>query len=184
MALIPGSVPVTGLIAPTDTTDTFAVTDPVYGIDGLRSVLNLAARNSISTERRREGMIVYIQYDHSYWRLIPPPWDGSDFDWVQILQNNGVGTQGPQGAIGPQGLNGAVGAQGPQGNQGSSLTTFTFVQSQPATTWIVSHNLARYPSVTVVDSAGNQFIGDVVYIDGNNIQIVFSAGFSGNAYLN
>ena len=69
MSNISGSVPITGLIAPTDSTDTFAVIDPIWGIDGLRSVADHDTRDAIATLRRREGMIVYTQSDHAYWQL-------------------------------------------------------------------------------------------------------------------
>lgn len=81
MPSIPGSVSVTGFIAPTDSTDTYAVIDPIYGIDGLRSVVDHAARNGITTARRREGMLVYTQNDGKYWSLKSPSWAGTDADW-------------------------------------------------------------------------------------------------------
>lgn len=64
------------------------------------------------------------------------------------------------------------------------VSTFNFAQISPTSTWNITHNLNKYPSVTVVDSGENTVIGDVKYIDNNNIQIIFSASFSGNAYLN
>lgn len=82
MAAIPGSIRVTGFIAPTDSTDTYACTDPIYGIDGLRSVADLTERNAISNERRREGMLAYTQSDSSYWTLLPSPWSGTNADWT------------------------------------------------------------------------------------------------------
>lgn len=69
MASIPNSVPLTGVIAPTDTADRYPVLDPLYGIDGLRSVANTAERDAIPTERRREGMLVYTRADGKYWKL-------------------------------------------------------------------------------------------------------------------
>lgn len=69
MAKIPGSVPFTGLVAPTDTTDTYPVVDPLYGIDGLRSVPTMVERDAITPQRRRFGMIVFVQSPASYWRL-------------------------------------------------------------------------------------------------------------------
>src|SRR4051812_16247678 len=66
---IPGTVPFTGLVAPTATSDTYAVIDPIYGKDGLRSVADHTERDAISTDRRREGMLVYTQNDGKYWKL-------------------------------------------------------------------------------------------------------------------
>lgn len=60
MAAIPGAVPVGGFFAPTDSTDVYPVTDPTWGKGGLRTVANLTERNAITTERREEGMAVYV----------------------------------------------------------------------------------------------------------------------------
>lgn len=84
MASIPGSVQVTGFIAPTDTTDTYPSHDAIYGRDGLRSVSTLVARNAISSDRRREGMLVYVIDTTSYYRLLPSPWDFTNSDWVNF----------------------------------------------------------------------------------------------------
>lgn len=50
--------------------------------------------------------------------------------------------------------------------------------------WNVRHNLGKYPSVSVVDSAGSLVQGDVEYLDTNTLTITFTAEFSGKAYLN
>jgi hypothetical protein len=50
--------------------------------------------------------------------------------------------------------------------------------------WTVVHNLDKYPSVMVVDSAETVVIGEVTYIDKNRLTITFSSQFSGKAYLN
>lgn len=98
MALIPGSIPVTGFIAPTDTSDTYPVTDAIYGIDGLRNVPTYNDMYNISLERRREGMIVGVMSDSTYWRLLPSTgsntWNiGSASNWekIPILSGDGIG---------------------------------------------------------------------------------------------
>lgn len=58
--LIPGSVRVAGLLAPTDTTDTYAVTDEIYHRGGYRSVNTIVDRDSITNDRRKEGMVVHV----------------------------------------------------------------------------------------------------------------------------
>ena len=57
-------------------------------------------------------------------------------------------------------------------------------QQSAAAVWHIEHNLRRYPSVTVVDSGNTQVIGNVTYIDENNLDVSFVAPFSGAAYLN
>lgn len=82
MAAIPGSVRVTGFIAPSDTVDTYPTHDALYGMDGLRSVADITARNAIPNARRRDGMLVCTQDTATYWRLLPAPWTGTNSDWV------------------------------------------------------------------------------------------------------
>lgn len=50
--------------------------------------------------------------------------------------------------------------------------------------WEITHNLEKYPSVTIVDSAGTIIVGEVHYININSLKVVFTAPFSGTAYLN
>ena len=66
----------------------------------------------------------------------------------------------------------------------STDKNFVYTQGSPASTWSVNHNLNKFPSVSVVDSANNDVIGDVQYVDVNNLTITFSSSFSGKAYLN
>ena len=62
--------------------------------------------------------------------------------------------------------------------------SYTHNQNSVAATWNVTHNLGRYPAVTVVDSALTEVIGEVIYINANQCQLNFSAPFSGKAYFN
>ena len=62
--------------------------------------------------------------------------------------------------------------------------TYTFVQAGASATWIVQHNLDKFPSVTMTLSTGQKGYGDVVYIDENNLTITFASAESGKAYMN
>lgn len=62
--------------------------------------------------------------------------------------------------------------------------TFTFNQAVASTEWQIHHGLNKYPSVMIVDSGNNVVIGDIEYIDKNNVKCTFSSAFSGSAYLN
>ena len=66
----------------------------------------------------------------------------------------------------------------------SGQTTYVHTQSVTSSTWDIEHNLERFPSVEVVDSAGSVVVGGIQYVDENNITITFSAPFTGKAYLN
>jgi hypothetical protein len=45
---------------------------------------------------------------------------------------------------------------------------FAFSQAMPAATWTVTHNLEKYPSVTVVNSTGEVVFGAVKYTSLNS----------------
>lgn len=62
--------------------------------------------------------------------------------------------------------------------------TYVYQQAVPMSTWNINHNLNKYPSVTVIDSGGDQVLANARYIDANNIILEFSAEFGGTAYLN
>lgn len=62
--------------------------------------------------------------------------------------------------------------------------TFIFEQSIASDTWVIVHNLNKYPSVTIVDSAGNVFTPAVQYDDENQITVTMNGATTGNAYLN
>ena len=68
----------------------------------------------------------------------------------------------------------------------SLIYSETFIHNQiySQNEWEVGHNLNKFPSVTIVDSGNNIVIGNVEYIDKNNLIIRFSSEFSGKAYLN
>ena len=61
---------------------------------------------------------------------------------------------------------------------------YVWKQDVAADTWVIPHNLDKYPSATVVDTGRNVNIGDITYDSKNQITIRFSAPFSGEAYLN
>ena len=63
-------------------------------------------------------------------------------------------------------------------------TTYSHQQIAPSQVWVINHELGRYPSVNVVDSAGTLVLGDIKYISENEIQVSFTAAFAGKVYLN
>ncbi len=85
------------------------------------------------------------------------------------------------GVPGPPGPKGDQGDPGPPGLSGAS---YPHIQAVPAADWIINHGLGRYPSVTVVDSAGSTVLGNVEYISANHVIVHFIGAFCGAAYLN
>jgi hypothetical protein len=67
--------------------------------------------------------------------------------------------------------------------------TYIHIQSSTSNTWVINHDLHRFPSVTVVDTSDNIVQGKVVYNSDKQLTITFfNAGsalaFQGKAYLN
>lgn len=60
---------------------------------------------------------------------------------------------------------------------------FAFNQISAQPTWIIPHNLGRFPSVQIIDLSGNVVEGDVKHLDANVVQIDFSVAVAGSAYL-
>lgn len=86
------------------------------------------------------------------------------------------GPEGPQGPAGPQG------PQGPAGTGGDA--TYLHEQAVPEAVWTIDHGLGKEPAVTVINSAGDEVIGDVSYPTADRVVITFSSGFAGRARLN
>lgn len=61
---------------------------------------------------------------------------------------------------------------------------FEYRQLTPSAVWEVEHNLDKYPSVSIVDSAGTMVMGDVEYINSNKVLLLFQSAFSGKAFFN
>ena len=57
-------------------------------------------------------------------------------------------------------------------------------QTVSSSTWSITHNLNKYPSVSIVDSSNAEVIGEVEHTNANSLTVKFSAPFSGKAFLN
>jgi hypothetical protein len=57
-------------------------------------------------------------------------------------------------------------------------------QQQSSSSWVVNHNLNKFASVNIVDTANSEVIGEVTYNSANQLTITFSAPISGKAYIN
>jgi hypothetical protein len=61
--------------------------------------------------------------------------------------------------------------------------SYVHIQSVPASTWMIVHNLGRKPSVFAVDSGDTVWWPDVTYLDNNSLRADWLAPFAGRAYL-
>ena len=68
--------------------------------------------------------------------------------------------------------------------EGGGDKTYVHDQISSSQTWTINHNLGKYPSVMIINSAGTVAMGDITYVNENQIIVTFSATFSGKAYCN
>lgn len=61
---------------------------------------------------------------------------------------------------------------------------YVYNQTSASTEWTITHNLGKYPSVTIVGNDGVQVMADYKYINANTLKITFNTPFLGKAYLN
>jgi len=76
---------------------------------------------------------------------------------------------------------GDKGDQGDPGTDGDKNYTETF---PPTDNIFVTHNLGKYPAVTVINSAGDEVVGEVNYLSTNTLIVSFSAAFGGRVTCN
>lgn len=65
-----------------------------------------------------------------------------------------------------------------------ATATFVFDAAEASDVWEITHNLNKYPTVTVVDSAGTEQTGCVEYVNENVCRVKMNSAFKGKAYLN
>jgi hypothetical protein len=72
------------------------------------------------------------------------------------------------------------------GGSGGGGSDKFFEQPFPSavTSVIVTHNLGKFPAVSVTDSSNRVIIGDVVYTDTNSLVVSFTTAESGIVYCN
>ncbi len=64
-----------------------------------------------------------------------------------------------------------------------NISTYTHVQTEASSIWIICHNLGKFPSITIIDSDGDQVEGDVSRVNMDVIKLTFSIPIIGTAYL-
>jgi hypothetical protein len=127
-------------------------------------------------------------------------WNGTS--WVSI-GDVATGPPGPQGPPGPPGQAGSDGTGadevwvGPDEPTSPALElwfdtdapsasygfAYVHIQDVPSAMWQIAHNLNYFPSLTVIDSGGSVVEGEIIYVNANQVDVGFSGGFTGTAYL-
>jgi hypothetical protein len=151
-------------IAPASETDKRASHLDRLGQGGYRSVQTLADRDAILTERRKEGMLVYVIDEETIYQLTGTTYVPPDFDEDESEQYTG-------GTWEELELGGGGGGRK--------------IEDHPLdTVWDIEHNFnQRIVSVQVVSTSGRQIIPDVNYVDDDNVRLIFANAVAGTAII-
>jgi|TARA_Y100000289_G_scaffold46384_1_gene46548 hypothetical protein len=68
--------------------------------------------------------------------------------------------------------------------RGDKSFVYTQAIGNPQSVWSITHNLGKKPSVTIATSTNNVVVGEVTYVNDNQLTITLSSANSGKAYLN
>lgn len=61
---------------------------------------------------------------------------------------------------------------------------YRHIQTAPLTTWVINHNLGKFPAVTIMDSANNEVEATIIHDSVNSCRAIMSAAFGGTATCN
>lgn len=86
------------------------------------------------------------------------------------------------GGIGEESEGGGGGSG--ENPSGEGDKNYYHTQGTPAAEWVIEHNLGKYPSVTVVSSAGEEIYCDKTFLSMNKVVLNFGTAISGAAFLN
>ncbi|MBW6491864.1 MAG: hypothetical protein K0B15_11800 [Lentimicrobium sp.] len=175
LSKIPGKVPSINSMDPS--TFSWNIRDGIlFGLkeneNGVKEVVIINGDPSIDGE---DGLTPFIGENGNWWI--------GDLDTgVQAAGENGVN---PEGGTTGQALTKA--SDNDFDYLWKDITAdkhFIFNQGIPSTQWNISHNLNKIPSVTIVDTSGNEIEGEIIHINNNNVTLNFSAAFAGYVLLN
>ena len=76
-------------IGPGSVNDPYFVTDPRFGLGGLRTVVDITERDAIISQRREVGMMTYVTSENKYYYLSGGT--GNSY-WIEFTGGTGGGT--------------------------------------------------------------------------------------------
>jgi hypothetical protein len=60
---------------------------------------------------------------------------------------------------------------------------YTHNQQTASSNWVIDHGLEMFPNIIIIDSSGEQVMGNIVYNSINRVTLSFSSAISGIAQL-
>ena len=149
---IPNTTFVPLVLATGSTLDAYPVTDPQYGLGGLRSVGNTVARNNITSQRREIGMMVYVQDQDKFYYL---KGGTVNANWTEVKTDSSVSKTSARTAIQ---INGS-------GFSAGNLVTYNIASS-------------GFTKCRANDNALAEFVGIIEGISGSTATVITNGSIS------
>jgi hypothetical protein len=164
-------------IGPGSVNDPYYVTDPKFGLGGLRTVTDITERNSIISQRREVGMMVYVQGDNKYYYLSGGT--GNSY-WIEFTGGSGGGGTGAVSSI--IGTTNEIEVSSPTGNVTIGLPNDVKIASTLNIGGITigvtgGNSLVIYGGLDII---GNINTSGTLIVDGLIITKTAFQGFTGN----
>jgi hypothetical protein len=150
-------MPITGYISvglpigPNVDSDPYFVTNPRYGLGGLRTVTDITARDAIITQRREVGMMTYVTTENKFYYLSGGT--GNSY-WIEFSGATGSGGTGAVSSI--TGTPNEIEVSSPTGNVSIGLPNSVNIAT--------SLNIG---GITIGVSGGNLYVSSGLDIFGN-----------------
>ncbi|WP_443863221.1 hypothetical protein [Fusobacterium ulcerans] len=71
-----------------------------------------------------------------------------------------------------------------EGSGGGSDKNYIYKQTEAKDVWVINHDLEKYPSVIIVDDNNIVIVGEIEYMNKNQVIIRFNKNKTGKAILN
>ena len=156
-------------------------------------LLNARIENVTTTERlayvltsNHAGLAVWDTTENTLYIWDGAQWVRSGASLAQIAEWNQAYDDSVTGITITQGSDTTFSIQRRNSTELTATykSSFEYSQGSPSDTWVITHNLNKRPSITVLTSAGDEVEGAITVNSLNQITITFCAPFSGRAILN
>lgn len=128
-----------------------------------------------------DGLAVIAGQSHGTFDANYEPTAGTMVVQVDNHTTALVSVVGVPGPAGPPGIQGVKGDKGDQGDPGSH---YVHVQDVASATWVIDHNLGRYPSgITCITSAHEEIVGAYDFPSISRVIVYFANANGGECHL-
>lgn len=138
------------------------------------------------------SLVLTVQSGETFdvtWRSDPKPIDMKPIKFNRIMTQDSryFGSIKLIEVTAGTGGSGSGSGSGSGGGSSSGSTvdlTYQHIQSSPSTTWIINHNLGKYPSIQLLSVGGIEFLAEITHNSINQSTVTLTSPLAGIAQCN